>query len=309
MNYFSLHSNFRFCCLPRSSGIRRLSVVMCIFLAVTTTPQSASAKKADVFPESAKIISVGGAVTEIVYALGAGEQLIARDTTSSYPDEVQKLPDVGYMRNLSPEGILSLAPDAILLDQGSGPASTVEILENASIPMLEVPEHFTREGVREKIEKIGQALHRQDKAEALIKEVEREFAKNDQLIKDHSDAKRILFVLTVQNGRLMAAGKDTAADGIIRLSGARNAIDGYNGYKLLTDEAIINSSPDLILMMGHSGISATVEDLYKIPAVETTPAFKHKAIKQMDGLYLLGFGPRTPLAVREVIDALYKYGQ
>ena len=107
----------------------------------------------------------------------------------------------------------------------------------------------------------------------------------------------------------MAAGKDTAADGIIRLSGARNAIDGYNGYKLLTDEAIINSSPDLILMMGHSGISATVEDLYKIPAVETTPAFKHKAIKQMDGLYLLGFGPRTPLAVREVIDALYKNGQ
>ena len=309
MNYFFPHLNFCFRCSPRSSGIRRLGVVMCIFLAVTTTPQSASAKKADVFPEGARIISVGGAVTEIVYALGAGEQLIARDTTSSYPDEVQKLPDVGYMRNLSPEGILSLAPDAILLDQGSGPASTVEILENASIPMLEVPEHFTREGVSEKIEKIGQALHRQDKAEALIKEVEQEFAKNDQLIKDHGDTKRILFVLTVQNGRLMAAGKDTAADGIIKLSGAQNAIDGYNGYKLLTDEAIINSSPDLILMMGHSGISATVEDLYKIPAVETTPAFKHKAIKQMDGLYLLGFGPRTPLAVREVIDALYKDGQ
>ena len=282
---------------------------MCIFLAVTTTPQPASAKKADVFPAGARIISVGGAVTEIVYALGAGEQLIARDTTSSYPDEVQKLPDVGYMRNLSPEGILSLAPDAILLDQGSGPASTVEILENASIPMLEVPEHFTREGVSEKIEKIGQALHKQDSAEALIRKVEQEFTKNDQLIKERHETKRILFVLTVQNGRLMAAGKDTAADGIIRLSGAQNAIDGYNGYKLLTDEAIINSSPDLILMMGHSGISATVEDLYKIPAVETTPAFKHKAIKQMDGLYLLGFGPRTPLAVREVIDALYKDGQ
>ena len=275
-------------------------------LVIVLFPVIAIANPVDEFPENAKIISIGGTLTEIVYALGAGDRLIARDTTSTYPAEAQKLPDVGYMRNLSPEGILSLRPKAILLDQQSGPASTIEILKNSGVPMLEVAEHFTREGINEKILKIGHALHEGQKAQQLIETVDEEFAKNDALLKDLPQTKRILFVLTIQNGRLMAAGKNTAADGIIKLAGATNAIDGFHGYKLLTDEAIIEARPDLILLMAHSATSTTVDDIYKIPAIETTPAFKNKAIKQMDGLYLLGFGPRTPLAIREVIQTLYK---
>ena len=275
-------------------------------LVIALFPAKAVANPVDEFPEDAKIISIGGTLTEIVYALGAGDRLIARDTTSTYPAEAQNLPDVGYMRNLSPEGILSLRPEAILLDQQSGPASTIEILENAGVPMVEVAEHFTREGINEKILKIGHALHKQEKAQQLIATVDEEFAKNDALLKDLPHTKRILFVLTIQNGRLMAAGKNTAADGIIKLAGATNAIDGFNGYKLLTDEAIIGARPDLILLMAHSATNTTVDDINKIPAIETTPAFKKRAIKQMDGLYLLGFGPRTPIAIREVIQTLYK---
>lgn len=283
-----------------------LGGIVCLVLSVGVPILSAQAKQADEVPEGAKIISIGGAVTEIVYALGAGKQLIGRDTTSSYPKEAQKLPDVGYMRTLSPEGILSLGPEAILLDQSSGPASTIEILRNAAVPMVEIPEHFTRKGIIEKISKIGYALHRQPQAQALIKKIDDEFAKNDALLAKYNGKKRILFVLSVQNGRLMAAGQNTAADGIIQLSGAINAVNGYDGYKLLTDEAVISAAPDLILMMGDARISATPEDIYNIPAIATTPAYKNKAIKQMHGLYLLGFGPRTPLAVREVITALNK---
>lgn len=283
-----------------------LRIVTVLVLIITTTVSSAFAKPAEEFPEGAKFISIGGALTEIVYALGAEKQLIARDTTSNYPIEAQKLPDVGYMRNLSPEGILSLEPEAILLDQGSGPASTIEILENAAVPMVEVPEHFSQEGIREKISKIGHALHKETEAQALIKKVDDEFAENNALLKKSKNTKRILFILTVQNGRIMAAGKNTAADGIIKLAGATNAIEGYNGYKLVTDEAIIEAAPDLVLMMGHAGVSATPDDIYNIPAIQTTPAYKNRSVKQMDGLYLLGFGPRTPLAVREVITALNK---
>lgn len=283
-------------------------IVACLVSTSMTLFLPALAKKVDDFPVGAKIISIGGAVTEIVYALGSEKQLIARDTTSSYPTEAKKLPDVGYMRTLSPEGVLSLGPEAILLDQGSGPASTIEILENAAVPMVEVPEHFTREGIREKIATVGRALHKETEAEALITKVEDEFKKNDALLEKYSEKKRILFVLSVQNGRLMAAGKNTAGDGVIKLSGAVNAVDGYDGYKLLTDEAIISAAPDLILMMGHAGISATPDQIFEIPAIQTTPAYKNRAVKQMDGLYLLGFGPRTPLAVREVITALNKDG-
>lgn len=283
-----------------------LCVATCLLFIIILFVSPVHAKQADDLPDNAKIISIGGALTEIVYALGAEKQLIARDTTSNYPEEAKQLPDVGYMRNLSPEGILSLGPEAILLDQASGPASTIEILENAAVPMVEVPEHFTREGISEKIAKIGHALHKESEAQALINKVEGEFAENDKLLAKVKEKKRILFALSVQNGRLMAAGKHTAADGIIQLSGAINAVEGYNGYKLLTDEAIISAAPDLILMMGHAGIGATTDDVYDIPAIKSTPAYKNRAVKQMDGLYLLGFGPRTPLAVREVITTLNK---
>lgn len=281
-----------------------LNAVTALFFLMSTTVSIAVAKPADEFPEGAKFISIGGALTEIVYALGAEKQLLARDTTSTYPTDAQKLPDVGYMRNLSSEGILSLEPEAILLDQGSGPVSTIEILESAAIPVVEIPEHYSQEGIREKISKIGHALHKETEAQALIKKVDDEFAKNNALLKKSTKTKRILFVLTVQNGRMMAAGRNTAADSIIKLAGATNAIEGYNGYKLVTDEAIIEAAPDLVLMMGHAGVSATPDDIFNIPAIQTTPAYKNRAVKQMDGLYLLGFGPRTPLAVREVITTL-----
>lgn len=306
INYFLFCQKFCFGHWRFFSQTALARMVTFLVFMGTTTVSSAFAKPAEEFPEGAKFISIGGALTEIVYALGAEKQLIARDTTSNYPIDAQKLPDVGYMRNLSPEGILSLGPEAILLDQSSGPASTIEILENAAVPMVEVSEHFTHEGIREKILKIGHVLHKEPEAQALIKKVDDEFAENDALLRKFTKPKRILFALTVQNGRIMAAGKNTAADGIIKLSGATNAVDGYNGYKLLTDEAIIKAAPDLILMMGHAGISATPDDIYQIPAIQTTPAYHNKAVKQMDGLYILGFGPRTPLAVREVIAALYK---
>lgn len=58
-----------------------------------------------------RVISLGGDVTEIVYALNAGQQLVAKDSTSTWPAAAQKLPDVGYLRQLNAEGILSLRPD------------------------------------------------------------------------------------------------------------------------------------------------------------------------------------------------------
>lgn len=262
-------------------------------------------------PEQGKFVSIGGSLTEIVYALGAENRLIARDTTSHYPPDATKLPDVGYMRNLSPEGVLSLSPDGILLIEGSGPPSTIEILAHAEVPMVIIPEHFTQNGVIQKILKVGQALHQNEQAKKLADRIEYDFSENDKLLNKITQAKRvppkrILFVMTIQNGRIMAAGKNTAADGMIALSGGTNAVTDYDGYKLINDEAIINAAPDFILMMSHAGSTTTIDQVLALPAIQMTPAGKNKAVIQMDGLYLLSFGPRTALAARDVINVLYK---
>ena len=99
----------------------------------------------------------------------------------------------------------------------------------------------------------------------------------------------------------MAAGRETAADGIITLAGAQNAITAFDGYKQLTDEAVLTAAPDVILMMARAGEHAINDAaIQSHPALGATPAAQNGAIIRMDGVYLLGFGPRTPDAIRDL---------
>jgi len=265
----------------------------------------AHAASVEALSQEAKIITVGGAVSEIVYAIGAGEQVIGRDSTSTYPPQLQNLPDVGYMRALSPEGVLSLEPQGLILSEGSGPPQALEVLQNLSLPIVMVPEKHERAGVMEKIALIGHVLGREEQAQSLIETVTQDFAKLDGLLAKIEDKKRILFVLSLQNGRIMAAGSDTAADNMIKMAGGVNAISGFSGYKPLNDEALIEAAPDLILSMSGGGDHVVADQLLTIPAVQATPAARMGKIHQMDGLFLLGFGPRTGQAAYELASLLY----
>lgn len=259
-----------------------------------------------VLPDTSRIISVGGSLTEIVYALGREDILVGRDTTAKYPADTEKLPDVGYMRALSPEGVLSINPSGILLLEGSGPQDTIDVLKKASVPVVVIPEAFTHQGILDKIHAVGVALGETDKADKLVETVNADLKKAEELTVDIATRKRVLFILSVQNGRILASGRGTSADGAISLAGGINVIDSFSGFKQLTDEAIEKAAPDLILMMGDMGDhAARIEDLLKNPALASTPAGQNRAILQMDSLYLLGFGPRTGKAIAELAAALY----
>ncbi|WP_297559313.1 hemin ABC transporter substrate-binding protein [Nitratireductor sp.] len=261
------------------------------------------------FPDTTKVVSIGGEVTEIVYRLGEEDRLVARDQTSIYPAEVKKLPDVGYMRALSPEGVLSVGPSAILAAEGSGPAETMGVLEKAGIPLVTVPEGFDREAILRKVRVTGAALGVNDKAEALARELEADLEEAETLAHQSGEEKRVLFILSVQAGRIMAAGRDNAADGIIRMAGGANAMDGFIGYKLVSEEAVIAAKPDVVLMMTRGDSSEHApDDIMDNPAIASTPAGENRALIRMDGSYLLGFGPRTADAIRELSKKLHGAG-
>jgi iron complex transport system substrate-binding protein len=267
-------------------------------------PAHATEKKLD----TSRLVSVGGDVTEIIYALGEEGRLIARDTTSMYPEAAMKLPDVGYMRALSPEGILAMNPTAIIAVEGSGPPEALNVLKGASVPFETVPNTYDRDGILKKIDRVGSLLAVPDKAKALKEKVgaDLDAAIADAGKRPETDRKRILFILSMQGGKIMASGTGTAADGIIKLSGSVNAVGNFPGYKPLTDEAIIEAKPDVILMMNRGdGSSVKDEDLLKQPAIALTPAAEKKAIIRVDGLHMLGFGPRTASAVRELNAVIY----
>ena len=250
-----------------------------------------------------RVLSIGGSVTEIVYALGEQDRLIARDTTSSYPAEAEELPDVGYMRALSPEGILSVDPQLIIAEAGSGPQETIAVMENADIPFIQIPDGYDGDAVVAKIHAVADALGVPEKGDALAADVEAQLAALDT---SADTPARVLFILSMQGGRILAAGANSGADGIITMAGGINAISEFEGYKPLTDEAVTAANPDVIVMMDRGGDHAVENaDLWANPAISTTPAAQTQNIVRINGLLLLGFGPRTPEAVTQLHAALY----
>jgi iron complex transport system substrate-binding protein len=258
-----------------------------------------------VFADTSRIAAIGGSITEIVYALGEQDHLVARDSTSRYPEAALRLPDVGYMRQLSPEGVLSVNPSGILALHGSGPKEAVDVLKKTSIPFIEVPERYDGEGIVEKIHVVGKALGADAKADALAAEIDARLKAAEKQTASIKDRKRILFVLSMQGGRILASGTDTAADGIIELSGGINAIEGFSGYKQLSDEAIITARPDVVLVMNNAGPATSDDELFANPAISSTPAGAARKVIRMDGGYLLGFGPRTADAIHDLAVSLY----
>lgn len=261
------------------------------------------------YPQASRIVAIGGSLTEIIYALGEEKRLVARDFTSTWPPELQALPDIGYMRALSPEGVLSIRPDLIVALEGSGPPEAVAVLAQAGIPYVTVPERHDSEGILAKIRKVGVALGVEDKASELEAEIGAALEAAQKAAEARHAPARVMFILSMQGGRILASGRHTAADGIITMAGAHNAVTGFDGYKLLNDEAVIGIAPDVIVTMdrgGPQGISP--ETLFAHPAVAMTPAARGRRLIRMDGAFLLGFGPRTADAINELAAALADMG-
>ncbi|MER8675060.1 hemin ABC transporter substrate-binding protein [Mesorhizobium sp. M0615] len=285
------------------SLFRTLAAAMGLSLFIAA-PVPASENVA-VLADTSRIVAIGGSITEIVYALGEEGHLVSRDSTSRYPAAAVALPDVGYMRQLSPEGVLSVNPSGILALHGSGPKEAVDVLKKSSVPFIDVPEHYSHDGILEKIRIVGKALGVDAKAETLVAETDAKLKAAEKQTASIKQRKRILFVLSIQGGKILAAGTDTAGDGIIKLAGAVNAVEGFSGYKQMSDEAIVTARPDVILAMKNAGPPIAEAELFAIPSITSTPAGEGRKLTLMDGSYLLGFGPRTADAIHDLAASLY----
>ena len=254
----------------------------------------------------ARIVSIGGAITEILYALGFEDRLAGVDATSLFPAAaLRDKPNVGYMRQLSAEGVLGLNPSLVLAMQGSGPKETMDVLDAAKVPLVLVPETFSEQGLLDKIKLVGHAMGADARAACLTTAVAGDLTQLRELRAKVTKPVRVMFVMSLLSGRAMVAGNKTAADEIIKLSGGINAIDSYDGYKMINDEAIVAAKPDVVLTIERSKDSLEAAAVYAHPAFAMTPVVANKAFISMEGLYLLGFGPRTAAAARDLSVKLY----
>ncbi len=273
--------------------------------AAETKVQGADGREV-VIGDVSRVVSIGGSTTEMLYALGLDRHIVAVDTTSVYPPEALKSkPNVGYMRALSAEGVLDLKPSVILAEEGAGPPDAVNVIRNASVPMVTLPNDPSPQGIVRKLRLIAKVMNATERGEKLASKIEVEFEQLARSVSAIKKKARVLFVFTLRGGRPMVAGRDTAVEGILALAGAENAITAFSGYKPVSDESIIAAAPDVILMMSRGEHKVSADEVFAYPALRTTPAGENKRLITMRGQYLLGFGPRAAHAARDLAAALY----
>lgn len=253
-----------------------------------------------------RVVAIGGAVTEIVHALDRMDALVAVDSTSTYPPEATTLPDVGYMRRLSAEPIIALAPDRVIAMADAGPPVVFEQLREAGIAVTRVPDRSSPGGVLEKVRVVAGALGVEGRGRRLVARLSADFAALRRRVADTRTRPTVLTLIAAGPGNLMAAGRGTSAEGIVRLAGGRGAVTAYSGFRPLSAEAVIAASPDWLLLTrraldaleGREGVRAH-------PVLGATPAARQGRVVSMDALLLLGFGPRTPAAAGRLAERLH----
>jgi iron complex transport system substrate-binding protein len=258
--------------------------------------------------DASRILSIGGDVTEIVYALGAGDRVVGVDTTSQFPPEaLAEKKTVGYMRALSSEGVISVGATLVLASERAGPPEVVKTRKATSVPYVEVPDEPSQAGILKTVRLVARAIGREAEGEKLARKVAADFeALSEQRAKIRRPV-RALFVLGVQNGRVMVGGQATSADAILKLAGAQNVAAGVTGFRPVADEALVQMAPEVIVTMRRSGDGDAhdVSQLFALKGIASTPAGATRRILAMDGLLMLGFGPRTPAAARELMGLFH----
>ncbi|MGJ7506921.1 heme/hemin ABC transporter substrate-binding protein [Variovorax sp. GT1P44] len=267
----------------------------CAAAAVGAWPALAQATRAP------RLVTIGGAITEICYVLGAESQLVGTDTTSLYPEAARQTPKVGYMRQLSAEGLLSLKPDAVIATTEAGPPVVLDQLSTAGIRLELVEADHTWGEVPRKVAAVGRAAARESQARDLMARLDAEWAEvQKRVATDTARKPRALFVLS-HSASPQVSGEKTAANAVIAFAGGVNCLSGFQGYRPMTGEAMASAAPDVILtttqsIEAHGG----AERFWQRQELALTPAFKRRALVTQDALLLLGFGPRLPIAVGEL---------
>ncbi len=256
--------------------------------------------------EAPRIVSVGSAVTEIVFALGAGPEVVAVDTSSLWPEaETKALPKIGYQRTLSAEGVLSTKPTVLLIPEEAGPPNVIEQIASAGVRVVRVVGAPSAEGIRAKIATIAEAVGRVDAGRTLADQVDRAIADARAEVAKASSKPKAILVFARGAGTVMVAGRATAGDAILELAGAANAASGFEGFKPISAESVVEAAPEVIVVPAHGLASVGgVDGLLALPGLALTPAGKARRVVSLDDLLLLGFGPRTGEAIRALHAAL-----
>ncbi|QYN42206.1 hemin ABC transporter substrate-binding protein [Gilliamella sp. ESL0443] len=280
----------------KKNFIKRISLFLLLF-SINSLLNYSSANE--------RIVIAGGSLTEIVFALGAGDDVVGVDKTSSYPEKVKQLPQIGYWKLLNIEGVLSLRPTLFITLNDVEPDNVIEKVSESKVDVLalrRVP--GTIELLYENINKIASKLNKQEEGEKLINRIKANLADIQAKIATHPQKTKVLSLMSM-SGSNSVAGKNTTIDALITIAGGEN-LATHNSFKSYTAESIIAINPEVIILNKYSiDQLGGLDKVNTIPGITETNAFKNNRITVIDDSYLFGIGPRVDEAAKLLFQSFY----
>ncbi|MBL7818067.1 MAG: ABC transporter substrate-binding protein [Saprospiraceae bacterium] len=197
-----------------------------------------------------RIVCIAKQYTEIVFALGAQQNIVAVDVSSTYPEAAKKLPTVGYHRALSLEALLASKPSLILQDNNIGPEPVVKQLKDLKIPMKDFKKYSDDiAGTDSLIREMGTYFKREYEADSLCQQLKKDMETALSAAKRYKDTVKVVVVHYGQanNVYLTMTSHSTAAK-MVSWAGGKIAVEGERGMIPLSAEVITKSDPDVILL-------------------------------------------------------------
>lgn len=276
-----------------------------LFLAASLCSLSVVARET---PSSSnlRIVSAGGSITEVIYALGAQEQLVAADTSSLYPQAAKELPKIGYYRQLNTEGVLSMNPSHVIAASGAGPQSVITQIKGAGVNTTLIKQPKTVEGVKDLIMAIATIVGKEPEARKLNKRIEEQVT--SLTANRHSTDQKVVFLMSAGDRGLIAAGRNTMPQTIMALLKINNPYEDLDGFKPVSIESLLLADPSIILMPEHQVKGRSKDALCSTSELKFWAQRHGCQLFFIDSLSFLGLTPRLPDALSDTLDILEHVG-
>lgn len=248
--------------------------------------------------EQADTLVIGADLAEIVDQLQATSRLLGRDDSSLHPAQVASLPSVGYLRQLSAEGILALKPKRVLISDAARPAIVVRQLESVGLEVIRVDRGKSINDIARKIQQVAVAMGREERMHSLI--AKQQVLTAELAAVPRLEGRKALFIFNRTGMTPLVMGRDTEASAALEQAGISNSAS-FKAYKQVAGESMVALAPDFVII-SKAGLQALggEDNLWKLGGLALTPAGRARRLVQVDDQALLNLGPRTAAAMLQL---------
>lgn len=260
-----------------------------------------------------RVLPLSGSLSEIVFSLGLGDQVVGRDVTATF-EQAADLPVVTRGHDISAEGVLSLHPDVVLIDSTTGPAEAVDQIRSAGIPLVvfDPPQELSDVGPR--IEAVAGALGTPDAGQALTERTGERLTAAQENIPSDGDKPTVAFLYLRGSASVyLLGGAESGASSLIEAAGGIDAgkESGLDkDFTPITSEALAAAAPEVILVMSK-GLESVggIDGMLEIPGIAETPAGMNGRVASVDDGVLLNYGPRTNEVLADLAEQIHAGGE